>query len=77
MTSSFQTSAEVPSSRATGFSAADEAISPEVQAFGGVFIVFWMALLAFMFVTRRQQRVLRAEVERLEAALGPSLDDED
>jgi hypothetical protein len=35
-----------------------------------------MLLLAFMFVTRRKQRVLRAELERLEAALGPDLDDE-
>jgi BMFP domain-containing protein YqiC len=33
-----------------------------------------MLLLAFMFVTRRKQRVLRAEVERLEAALDPEAD---
>jgi hypothetical protein len=30
-----------------------------------------MLLLAFLLVTRRKQRVLRAEIERLEAALGP------
>jgi hypothetical protein len=30
-----------------------------------------------MFVTRRKQRVLRAEVERLEAALGPNWEQRD
>jgi hypothetical protein len=77
MSASLQTSSDLPPSRSTGFVPADEAISPEVQAFGAVFSVFWLLLLAFMFVTRRQQRVLRAEVERLEAALGPAPDDED
>ena len=71
MSSSFQTNASSPSSRSTGFVPVDEAISPEVRTFGAIFIVFWMLLLAFMFVTRRKQRVLRAEIERLEAALGP------
>jgi hypothetical protein len=71
VSSTFQTNSSSPSSRSTGFLPADEAISPEVQTFGGIFIVFWMLLLAFMFVTRRKQRALRAEVERLEAALGP------
>jgi hypothetical protein len=71
-----QTSSSLPASRSTGFTPANEAISPEVRAFGAVFIVLWMLLLAFMFVARRKQRVLRAEVERLEAALGPELDAE-
>jgi hypothetical protein len=53
----------------------NEAISPEVRTFGATFIVLWMLLLAFMFVTRRKQRVLRAEVERLELALGPESND--
>ena len=75
MSTSFQTSS--PSSRATGFVPANEAISPEVRTFGAMFIVFWMLLLAFLFVTRRKQHVLRAEVERLDAALGPKLDDEE
>jgi hypothetical protein len=65
-----QMSSSAPSSRSTGFVPADEAISPEVRAFGAVFIVFWMLLLAFLFVTRRKQRALRAEIERLDAALG-------
>ena len=77
MSSSFQTNASSPSSRSTGFVPANEAISPEVRTFGAAFIVFWMLLLAFMFVTRRKQRVLRAEVERLEAALGTESDDEE
>lgn len=76
MTSSFQMSSSSPSSRSTGFVPVDDAISPEVRTFGAIFIVFWMLLLAFLFVTRRKQRVLRAEVERLEAALGPDLVDE-
>ena len=71
MSSSFQANSSSPSSRSTGFVPVDEAISPEVRTFGAIFIVFWMLLLAFMFVTRRKQRVLRAEIERLEAALGP------
>jgi hypothetical protein len=66
---SFQTNSSSPSSRSTGFVPADDAISPEVKTFGAIFIVFWLLLLAFLFVTRRKQRVLRAEVERLEAAL--------
>jgi hypothetical protein len=74
VSTSFQTSS--PSSRATGFVPANEAISPEVRTFGAMFIVFWMLLLAFMFVTRRKQRGLRTEVERLEAALGPQSDSE-
>jgi CcmD family protein len=65
-----QMSSSAPSSRSTGFVPSDEAISPEVRAFGAAFIIFWMLLLAFLFVTRRKQRALRAEVERLEAALG-------
>jgi hypothetical protein len=77
VSSSFQTNSSSPSSRSTGFAPASEAISPEVRTFGAAFIVFWMLLLAFMFVTRRKQRLLRAEVERLEAALGPGLDDEE
>lgn len=77
MSSSFQTNASSPSSRSTGFVSVDETISPEVQTFGAIYIVFWMLLLALMFVTRREQLVLRAEVERLEAALGPESDDEE
>jgi len=42
-----------------------------VRTFGAIFIVFWLLLLAFVFVTRRKQRIFRAEIERLEAALGP------
>ena len=76
MSSSFQTNSSLPASRSTGFVPVNEAISPEVRAFGATFIVFWMLLLAFMFVTRRKQRVLGAEVERLEAALGPESGDE-
>ena len=74
MSSSFQTSSSSPSSpssRATGFVPVNEAISPEVRTFGAIFIVFWLLLLAFVFVTRRKQRIFRAEIERLEAALGP------
>ena len=74
MSSFFQTNSSSPSLRSTGFAPVNEAISPEVRTFGATFIVFWMLLLGFMFVTRRKQRVLRAEVERLEAALGPELD---
>ena len=77
MSSSFQINSSAPSSRSTGFAPANEAISPEVRSFGAIFIVLWMLLLAFMFVTRRKQRVLRAEVERLEAALGPELNGEE
>ncbi|HKO92053.1 MAG TPA: hypothetical protein VJU61_12910 [Polyangiaceae bacterium] len=77
MSSSFQTTPSVPSSRSTGFVAATEAISPEVRTFGAIFMVFWMLLLAFLFVLRRKQRVLRVEVERLEAALLPEADDEE
>jgi hypothetical protein len=36
-----------------------------------------MLLLAFMFITGRKQRILRAELERLEAALGPESDEEE
>ena len=69
---SFQLSSpSIPSSRSTGFVPVNDAISPEVRTFGAAFAVFWMLLLAFLFVTRRKQRILRAEVERLEAALGP------
>lgn len=71
MSSAFQLSSSEPSSRSTGFVPVSEAISPEVRTFGATFIVFWMLLLAFLFVTRRKQRALRAEVERLEAALEP------
>ena len=74
MSSSLQTNSSSPSSRSTGFVPANEAISPEVQTFGAILIALWMLLLAFMFVTRRKQCALRAEVERLEAALGPELD---
>lgn len=77
--SSFQTdspSPSSPSSRSTGFAPANDAISPEVQVFGATFVVLWMLLLAMLFVTRRKQGVLRAEVERLEAALGPVPDGE-
>ena len=77
MPSSFQTNSSSPSSRSTGFAPVNEAISPEVRTFGATFIVFWMLLLAFIFITGRKQRVLRAEVERLEAALGPESDDEE
>jgi hypothetical protein len=72
----FQTSPSSPSSRSTGFVAANDTISLEVRTFGAIFIVFWMLLLAFLFVTRRKQRALRAELDRLEAALDPRLHDE-
>ena len=75
MSFAFQTSSPLPTSRSTGFVPVNEPVSPEVRAFGGVFIVLWLLLLAFLFVTRRKQRLLRAEVERLEAALEPGLDD--
>jgi hypothetical protein len=77
VSSSFQTDSSSPTSRSTGFIPVDEAISPEVRTFGAIFILFWMLLLAFMLVTRRKQRVLRAEVERLEVALGPESHDEE
>jgi hypothetical protein len=77
VSSTFQTNSSSPSSRSTGFTPVNEAISPQVQTFGAIFIVFWMLLLAFMFITRRKQRLLRAEVERLEAALGPGSDGEE
>lgn len=77
MSSSFQTNSLSPSSRSTGFVPGNEAISAEVRSFGAIFIVFWMLLLAFMLVTRRKQRALRSEVERLEATLGPGMDDEE
>ena len=70
MSTSLQTNSSSPSSRSTGFVPVDDAISPEVRSFGAAFLVFWLLLLAFLFVTRRKQRLLRAEVERLEAALG-------
>ena len=73
MFASFQT-AFSPSSRATGFVPANEAISAEVRTFGAAFMVLWMLLLAFMFVTRRRQRALRVEVVRLEATLGSAPD---
>lgn len=71
MSSSFQSNSPSLTSRSTGFVPAAEPVSAEVQTFGAVFIVLWMLLLAFLFMTRRRQRVLRAEVERLEAALNP------
>jgi hypothetical protein len=72
-----QTSSASPSSRATGFAPVHDAISPEVRTFGALYIVFWTALLALVFVTQRKQRALRAEVDRLEAALSlaPGRDD--
>jgi hypothetical protein len=76
MFSPLQTEPSLPSSRSTGFMPANEAISPEVRTFGAAYIVLWMLLLAVMFFTRRRQRVIRAEVERLEAALGPIWEDE-
>jgi hypothetical protein len=72
VSTSFQTNPSLPSSRSTGFMPVNEAISPEVRTFGATYIVLWMLLLAFMFVTRRKQRALRAELERLEAALSPA-----
>jgi hypothetical protein len=77
VSASFQSNSSSPSSRSTGFVPANDAISPEVRTFGATFIVFWLLLLAFMLVTRRKQRILRAEVERLEAALGPQFADEE
>ena len=74
--SSAQTEPSAPSSRSTGFVPVDEAISPEVRTFGAIFIVVWTLLLAFLFVTRRKQRALRGEVERLEAALDATSQDE-
>ena len=73
MSAAFQLSSPTPPSRSTGFLPVDQAISPEVRTFGAIFIVLWMLLLAFVFLTRHKQRALRAEVERLEAALGPEL----
>ena len=58
-----------PSSRSTEFTPVSDAISPEVRAFGGLFMVLWLLLLTFIFVTRRSQRLLGAEVERLELTL--------
>lgn len=71
MSSSFQTGSSSPSSRSTGVAPTNEAISPEVMIFGATFRVLWMLLLALMFATRRGQRALLREVERLEAALDP------
>ncbi|MEO8182100.1 MAG: hypothetical protein ABI895_24965 [Deltaproteobacteria bacterium] len=76
MASSFQTDSSSPSSRSTGFVATEDGkpISVEVKAFGAIFIVAWTLLLVFMFLTRRRQRVVRAEIERLEAAVEIELD---
>jgi hypothetical protein len=76
VSSSFQTGSSLPSSRSTGFVPDDEAISPEVRTFGSIFIVLWALLLALVFVTRRRQRALRGEVERLEAMFDSRVDDE-
>jgi hypothetical protein len=80
VSSSFQmspSSPSLPSSRSTGFVPVNDPISPEVRSFGAIFIVLWLLLLAFVFVTRRKQRSFRAEVERLEAALGPDFAEEE
>ena len=77
MSAFFQTDSPLPSSRATGFMPVNEAISPEIRTFGAAYVVFWVLLLAVMFLTRRRQRALRAEVERLEVALFPEWDDDE
>ena len=76
MSLSFQSDSSSPSSRSTGFVATEDGkpISVEVRAFGAIFIVAWTLLLVFMFMTRRRQRALRGEIERLEAAVEPELD---
>ena len=76
MSLSFQSDSSSPSSRSTGFVASEDGkpISVEVRAFGAIFIVAWTLLLVFMFMTRRRQRALRGEIERLEAAVELELD---
>jgi hypothetical protein len=76
--SSLQTDPAPTNSRSTGFVAVDDGKGPavELQVFGTLFVVVWTGLLAFVFLTRRRQRALRADIERLSEAFEPEYEDE-
>lgn len=78
MYSSLQTDPAPTNSRSTGFVAVADGKGPSeaLQVFGTLFVVVWTALLAFVFLTRRRQRALRADIERLTEALEPEYEED-
>jgi hypothetical protein len=63
-----------PGRRSTGFDAAeDESVGADLRPFGVIFCVLWMALLAFIFLTRRRQDALRLQVRDIEKMLDKKL----
>lgn len=58
------------SDRATTFSAEDDSGPPaSMKTFGVIFGILWLGMLALVFVTRRRQVRLRANIEATERML--------
>ncbi len=62
---------EVAPERATSFSAAEGDATPptSMKVFGSIYIVLWLGMLAFIYLARRHQRMLKVQLQRAEALL--------
>jgi hypothetical protein len=59
-----------PESRATSFSAVDDAGTPtSLKTFGGAYIFLWLGMLALVYLARRKQLALKAKLVEVEARL--------
>ena len=78
MYSSLQADPAQANSRSTGFVAVDDGKGPsvELRVFGTLFVIVWTGLLVFVYLTRRRQRALKAEIERLSEAFEPEYEEE-
>ena len=59
------------STQITGFDAVEGAPGPstELKTFGSIYVVVWLALMAFIFLARKRHDALRAKVEGIEKRL--------
>jgi hypothetical protein len=68
-TGQIQTGQSTPE-RATSFSAVNDGGTPaSLRAFGGGYIFLWLGMLALVYVARRKQLALKAQLQSLENTL--------
>jgi hypothetical protein len=55
--------------RVESFAAGEEGTPSSLKAFGGGFIFLWLGMLALVYVARRRQLSLKAQLTQIEATL--------
>lgn len=55
--------------RVESFAAGEEGTPNSLKVFGGAYVFLWLGMLALVFVARRRQLALKAQLVHIEAAL--------